>query len=462
MLFLLLSLSAVLSSCAPLPHPENRAFPAIPSRAADTDPRGFYYQPAGLADDYPEESTTVAGIRRDLETLRQAGARYYRFAIGWDGVETAPGEYAWGYWDELIRLAPEYGVTLLPYVCYTPAWLSADPHDYWRRPPADPEAFGAFMYAIASRYRGKVASWELWNEPDIENYWLGSAAEFAALVRAGARQVRRADPKALVVLGGMAKARSPFLEELLREQRLGEVLDVVNVHGYLETWDPQPAEDYPQRLQAVRDLLDETAPGLDLWLAEFGYSDYRQTPAQVSEWVDAVHTYEHTPAYQAVALWKHHVLAAASEDLSLTTWYRLHDLPAAEGVIGDDNNKHLGLLDTDGRPKPAFFAFRHYNRLFDHPFRRLPTVLRGAADGAERGLCVRGERRQLDRRRLAAQPSPGGGRRPLRPRRRSPHRDAQHPPAAVRCAQPGRPTGRPAKRRRAALLPPARRSPASA
>src|SRR5690606_3031252 len=146
--------------------------------------------------------------------VRDTGARFFRFGIGWDGIETAPGRYEWGDWDELVRLAPDYGVTLLPYVCYTPEWAAAapDPDRSWRSPPKELAAFGRFMAVIAARYRGKIASWELWNEPDIEHYWLGTAAQFAEMIAEGARQVRRADPAATVVLGGMAQGRGPFLE----------------------------------------------------------------------------------------------------------------------------------------------------------------------------------------------------------------------------------------------------------
>ena len=408
---------AVPGCTVPLYHaavpPPTLAAP-IPSRASETLPGGFYYQPAGLADDFPEESTTFERIRQDFEVVRATGARHFRFAIGWDGVEIAPGEYKWGFWDELVRLASDYGITLLPYVCYTPAWLNADPVNYWRNPPDDLQRFGAFMYAIASRYKGKVASWELWNEPDNDYYWTGTAAQFAAMVREGARQVRRADPAAIVVLGGMAHGRSPFLEELLRQQQLGRDFDVVNVHGYFETWSPEPAEDYPQMLQAVHDLIAETAPHLDLWLAEFGYSDYRLDCASASEWVDIRYRYEHTPEYQAVALWKDHVLAAASGDVSLTTWYRIHDLPEAEGVIGDENNKHLGILDVNGDPKPAYYALPFLQPHFRSPFPGGFGGGRQTAGIAERGPRLRGKRRPLARHRLAAQPArgeaPGPGR----------------------------------------------------
>ncbi|MFL5375634.1 MAG: GH39 family glycosyl hydrolase [Myxococcales bacterium] len=358
---------AALLSC-PRPTVERQAV-AVPSRQHDTVAGGFYAQPAGLADDVPEETSGESKIRRDLAAARDAGAHYLRFAIGWDGVETAPGTFDWRLADEVIGLAPSYGVVPLPYVCYTPKWLNPDPKDYWRKPPSDIARFGTFLEAAARRYAGRVPSWELWNEPDNDFYWLGSVEEFARLIRAGAEGVRRGDPRARIVLGGMSKGRSPFLETLLREHHLGDVVDVVSAHGYLETWDPRRTEDYPAYISEIDKLLRETAPRDDFWMAEFGYSDWRRPDGKPSEWSYAVHAYEHTSEFQAVALLRAHALALATGALSLTTWYRIDDLPPSEGVIGDDNNKHLGVLDVQGSPKPAFSALRLWNRLLDGPVR---------------------------------------------------------------------------------------------
>ena len=146
-----------------------------------------------------------------LALVRAVGARHLRFAVGWDSTEVEPGKYDWSAWDALFGLLREAGVTPLPYVCYTPRWLTpSDPKDFWRR-PADPRRFARFVSALVERYRGQAPSWELWNEPDNELYWLGTAEQFARLVEAGARAVRTADPAARVVLGGMSKGRSPFL-----------------------------------------------------------------------------------------------------------------------------------------------------------------------------------------------------------------------------------------------------------
>src|SRR3981081_4007897 len=53
----------------------------LPSPHRDQDPAGFYLQPSGLADDYPEESHPVEKMRRDLAVVRDAGVRYLRFGI---------------------------------------------------------------------------------------------------------------------------------------------------------------------------------------------------------------------------------------------------------------------------------------------------------------------------------------------------------------------------------------------
>ena len=364
---------AVLLACASAPAPVARqAAPAasgLPSRQRDQTPEGFFFQPAGLADDYPEESAPVEKMKRDLDVVRAVGARYLRFAVGWDSTETEPGKYDWSEWDALFALLREAGVTPLPYVCYTPRWLHPDdPKDYWRR-PAEAGRFASFVSALVRRYRGQAPSWELWNEPDNDFYWLGTAEQFARLVEAGAAAVRAGDPAARVVLGGMSKGRSPFLEELLERRAVGGLVDVISLHGYLETWDPGRAEEYPARIEAVAALARRTAPRADVWLAEFGYSDWRAPDGQPSQWSYAVHGYEHTEPFQAVALFRAHVLALASQRLSLTTWYRIDDLPPAEGVIGDENNKHLGLLDARGRRKPAFYALRLYEQLLARPVR---------------------------------------------------------------------------------------------
>lgn len=383
----LLSWGIALALCLPALAGPIRALPlnrAPWSRSAQQDVQGFYLQPAGVCEDYPEDETSLAKIRADFASLKALGAHQLRFAFGWDGIETSPGHYDWGFWDDFVRLAGEAGIELIPYVCYSPEWSNAGGGDFWRTPPRDSAAFARFMQTIVTRYKGQIRTWELWNEPDIEAYWLGTADQFAEMIQKAARAVRQADPQAVIVLGGMSHGRGPFFDRLIQIHRLERYVDVLNLHGYNETWLPGTVEDYPDQIRHFGAILPPAGALPDIWLAEFGYSNWRFAAAKVSQWgVDAIYAYEHTPRYQAISLLKAHLMAREAGNLSLTAWYRLRDLPPATGVIGDDNNKYLGLLDVQGQPKPAWHALRLYNRLYSRPLRSLGHSLRITAGDAK-------------------------------------------------------------------------------
>lgn len=350
-----------------------------PSRAAAE----WHETKLGLCEDYPEETRTLAGARADLELAKNSGARVLRVAFGWDAIEPERDRYDWRFWDDFVHLATEeYHITLIPYVCYTPRWAATDAgENFWRSPPRDVRDFENFMRLIAARYRGKISSWELWNEPDNPAYWLGSAAEFAALVRAASRGVRAVAPEARVVLGGIA-TKPEFLEELFAREHLAPAVDVVNCHAYFETWHPDAIETLPNYLARCREIIRHYGENEPLWLAEVGYSSVGQR-AKTSDVYRARFSDEHTETAQADALRRTFVLALANAALPVVAWYRINDLPAAENVIGDDNNRHLGLRAADGTAKPVLRAFQEFAALFAQPFRPIPVVIRARGANAD-------------------------------------------------------------------------------
>lgn len=105
----------------------------------------------------------MAQARRDLAVAAACGSKVLRIAFGWDAMEPERGRYDCGFWDEFVRSATrEFGITLIPYGCYTPRWAAMDQgEDFWRSPPRDPQDFARFMTAIVTRYRGAIRSWEL-------------------------------------------------------------------------------------------------------------------------------------------------------------------------------------------------------------------------------------------------------------------------------------------------------------
>ncbi|MFT3783667.1 MAG: beta-galactosidase [Nibricoccus sp.] len=323
----------------------------------------------GLCEDYPEETRSLAHAYEDLELAERSGAKGLRIAFGWDAIEPERGQYDWAFWDEFVHTAvKKYHIRLIPYVCYTPKWAAKDQgENFWRSPPRDAEDFARFMAAIVHRYRDDISSWELWNEPDNPAYWLGTHEEFADLVRAGSLAVRESDPRATIVLGGLA-GETDFLEQLFAIDKIAPAVDVVNIHSYFETWHPDPIESLPSYVERAASIVKTYGENEPLWMAETGYSSV-DGRAAVSGIYHAHFEGEHTDEAQATALARTFVSCLATKRLPLVAWYRINDLPPGENVIGDDNNRHLGIRNVAGTNKPAAQAFALLAQWFQQPYR---------------------------------------------------------------------------------------------
>lgn len=340
------------------------------------DPAGAYRQVAlGLCEDYPPDGLTFEEIRRDFELLQAHDTRLLRISVPWGDVEPAPGQYRFDFLDQFVALAREHGLTLAPYICYTPRWNSAGgPHDYWRNPPVDFDAFERFMERLAGRYRESIRTWEIWNEPDNSEFWAGSVADYARLLNVGARAVRRGNPQAQVVVGGISW-NTDFLLALFRDHDAARDAEIVNLHNYYETWIDEPAERVTDYVARAAGIIDRYGEGERLWMAEVGYSTFREG-RRVSAFYSARHDYEHTPAYQATYLVRMMALLMATERLDAVAWYEVRDLPLDSKVIGDVNNRHLGITDARLRPKPALAAYGLVKALLSSPHRCISDQIR--------------------------------------------------------------------------------------
>lgn len=367
---LLLCLSLFVALAASAQHINSH----LDSRLTQADAQGYYHMPAGVADDYFDGTSSRARVGRHMQVARQVGAKYLRCSFTWNAIEPQQGHYKWAFWDMLVAEAERANIQLIPYVAYTPEWAAGNPDQFWKRPPTDPKLYSDFMYRIASRYRGRIHSWEIWNEPDITEYWMGDVGGFAELVKLAAAAIRRADPDATLVLGGMSKGPSPFFQQLVEKHHIERYVDVVAMHGYPETWLEESSETVGQTWPAeMNRLIADDGSRRDFWLNEIGYADYRYSPTEANKYgVSAPFPHEHTAEFAAVSLFKAQVMALASGKVSLTAWYRIDDFDPKTTKFSDDHvNFHLGLLDIKQRPKTTYFALKHFNELFDQPTRPL-------------------------------------------------------------------------------------------
>jgi hypothetical protein len=307
-------------------------------------------------------------IAREIELLEATGVGWIRANANWKALEPdRPGVV-----DARVLAAYDYAVdraraagieVLMPIADGVPYWASGDPEKriddqgerHWNEtyPPADMADYGRIVRLVVDRFRRRgVHAYEIWNEPNLEHFW-GSGPDPAAYVdmlRAGAAAVRAADPKATVVLGGLSENDVRYLDGVYRAGG-GRLFDAVAVHPYTFGAPPLPEEarrgDRRRSLAGLGDIREAMVRHGDtakkVWITEFGYSTTTEEGG-VSE-ADQARYLRQAYAYVDRLPWVHSMF-----------WYQARDDPL--GGDGDGYADRFGLMTTDFRPKPSYYALR--------------------------------------------------------------------------------------------------------
>lgn len=285
----------------------------------------------------------------------------------WRDLNPTPGLYAWEASDYMVRVAQEAGLHLVVRLDMPPAWARRE-----GAIPFDLAAYADFVTAVAQRYRGTIAGYVIWNEPnlaaewsrsggDLESHWLrfdGSVADpadYVGVLGVAYRRIKAQDPDVLVITAGLAptnenspRARDDrdFLRAMLAAGA-ADCFDVLGVHAYGFGQHPETVEAIQTGLGLARIGEWQTilaAYGVDrpMWVKELGY-----TIGQGNQpWV--------TPEQQADHL------SAALERIQrdwpsvelVTVWNLVY------GRAPEDEMSGYSLLNPDGSPRPAYDRLR--------------------------------------------------------------------------------------------------------
>lgn len=167
-----------------------------------------------------------------------ASLRTWDMNISWSDIETARGRYDWRKFDAILDLARARHVDLVYTFGRTPRWASLRPDAPGAygpgqcSPPADLSDWDDFVRAVVARAAGGIRYWEVWNEPQDENFYCGDIGTMVAMQQRAFRIVKAADPSLKVLTpsptGGLGPA---WLAKFLLAGGSGYA-DIVGFHGY--------------------------------------------------------------------------------------------------------------------------------------------------------------------------------------------------------------------------------------
>jgi hypothetical protein len=329
--------------------------PAVPSRT-----------PPSFVGIVSEDLLAGDASYRERMLVRQAsaGIGLVRQTFHWDRIERSPGHYDFAEYDAYVEALARHDMELLPILFSPPGFRASGDRARGTPPPDRPADLGAFAARLVERYgphgsfwrerprlrRTPIRAWQVWNEPNLPQYWPEGPdpGAYAELLRATADAIRRADPHAKVVSAGLSESRlgMPFRQFVtgMYEAGAGHAIDVFALHAFARS-----ARGSLAAAESTRALLEDLGQRPEIWVTEFGWASGGPASPFTTD--------ERGQAAQVGAALRE--LIERREELGLrgAIYYAWRDAPVYEG--GQDFfGLHTGLLDIDGRPKPALEAFR--------------------------------------------------------------------------------------------------------
>ncbi|MEO7096058.1 MAG: MYXO-CTERM sorting domain-containing protein, partial [Polyangiales bacterium] len=148
------------------------------------------------------------------------------------------GTYDWALFDTIIDNARSRGLTVLAVLAYTPKWASAGDVDGKRNDNDVPRAgaYEAFVTAAVTRYASKVTYWEIWNEPNLGEFFEGTPDQYVELIlKPGAAAVHAACGACKVLAPGLATVGGKYdvwMDAALSKAK--DRIDIVSGHVYAD------------------------------------------------------------------------------------------------------------------------------------------------------------------------------------------------------------------------------------
>jgi hypothetical protein len=362
---------------------------AVPLSAPETDASGpatVSAASANVAASASSSAATVVPKERFFGAVQaiynpdraaEAGVQWERLIFPWALIQkNGPDSWSDGYFtDDQINKEVARGIDVVGVATYTPQWAAPDPkkaaptnvpanlnlafddpHNWW----------GQYMYKLASRYKGKINTWVVWNEVDLYTQALrytfdGNEDDYYQLVKVAYQAVKKANPDAKIALGGMTywydklNGRVPYLERLLYLMQKdptavahNEYFDIVTIHQYSNPLNIFAAS------EKFQEILDRYGLRKPIWIGESNVVPYDDPGHKIDKPLHATMDEQASYVIEAFAL------ARAAHVARMSIYKMVDEAPEGPGEL-------YGLVRNDGSTRPAYAAYKTAVKYFSDP-----------------------------------------------------------------------------------------------
>jgi len=376
-----LILSLLLGACAPAPTTtpapsSTDEKPSVPSSPAPSSteeepsvPSSPLPSPTITADEFEQTVKCHFGFMPaswDFEGAREAGGAYDRpfFELfQWGMIESESGLFDFFETDKYVRDAQAHGFHILANIQPFAHWDQMKCHQDLppvkgpgvsklhptKGRPCNMEQYQNFVTKLVERYDGDgvddmpgltvpIKHWEVLNEPEFQEeplvFFQGSSADYFEILKATYEAVKKADPEALVVQGGMAGMMEVCTQFWQGVFDLGgaDYFDIANMHSI--------GHGEHLNIPSFKRFLAENGIGnKPIWITEVQYQQAHQTQ-------------DYSAEDFAKILARSYIFALAN-GVEKLFYVNIKLPPVGHGVPFDERS---ALIKDNGDKSPLFYA----------------------------------------------------------------------------------------------------------
>jgi hypothetical protein len=204
--------------------------------------------------------------------------RLWDAGVTWPDLESRTSNWDFTLLDQYVALAQKHNVALLLPLGLTPTWASArpgEPSEHFQpgnlAAPKYIEDWRIYVSTVARRYKGRIRNYEIWNEPNLKEYWTGTTKELITLAHEASQILRDIDPTVTIV-GPSATDRETgpgWLDDYLSAGG-GMYLDAIAHHLYVFPSPPEALLPFAGRVRQV--MAKHGMADKPLWNSELGWA----------------------------------------------------------------------------------------------------------------------------------------------------------------------------------------------
>jgi polysaccharide biosynthesis protein PslG len=310
-----------------------------------------------------------------------------RVMIPWAGVEPIRGgSLNWSNVDKVVNAAVAKNLSVMGFINSTPSWAVAQGGRPLSGRPASPDVYADFAAKVAQRYQGKIAAYEIWNEPNAITFYTPAPdpAGYTDLLKAAYPKIKAIDPS-VTIIGGVLGAVIDFGNATINPVRFvnemyaagaRDFFDALSFHPYhytLKFSDGAPLANSPvNQLIGMRQAMVANGDSAKkIWCTEYGQPTSKVTEADQGAFIkDILLKWQEMPYTGPLLIYTTRDRATGSTDAQDTFGVYRTDWTAkpAQQVIQFAPSKSLEFTRFAKQTNPD------YGEVLSPVFRATPTV----------------------------------------------------------------------------------------